>query len=253
MSPPSGRRPRAAATARRSGGRHAVEPAGERVGHVARVAAEGLVAAVAVERHGDVPAGQLGEVEARDRRRVGERLAVVADDLRQRARSPRRGPGTPRGRCRSARRRGGRAAARRTARRRSRSRTSAPARSTGGPSPRRRRRSRSRRTGTRRAARRRSCACGSPRAAPARIRSHSSSTDSPSSLLGVVELPVAADLGAAVADHQRVAGGQLVHAAKRRASAPGRSRGRGRRRSPRGRPRAGSWCRRAARPSPTRS
>ena len=51
-----------------------------------------------------MPARQLGEVEARDRRGVGERLAVVADELRQdldRVRLDRRTRG---GRCRSARR-----------------------------------------------------------------------------------------------------------------------------------------------------
>ena len=89
------RRPRAgaeptAATARRSGAGERSSRPSERVGDVARVAAEGLVAAVAVERDGDVPAGQLGQVEARDRRRVGERLAVVADQLRRDARPPRR-------------------------------------------------------------------------------------------------------------------------------------------------------------------
>ena len=78
--------------------------AGHAVGDVARVAGEGLVAAVAVERDGDVAARHLGEVEARDRRGVGERLAVVAHDLAAARRSRRRAPRTPRARCRSARR-----------------------------------------------------------------------------------------------------------------------------------------------------
>ena len=74
---------RARRRARRSGAGIRSRRAGDGVGDVALIAGEGLVAAVAVERDGDVPAGQLGEVEARDRRGVGERLAVVADDLRQ--------------------------------------------------------------------------------------------------------------------------------------------------------------------------
>ena len=47
------------------------------------VAGEALVAAVAVQRDRHVLARQLGEVEARDRRAVGERLAVVPDEPRQ--------------------------------------------------------------------------------------------------------------------------------------------------------------------------
>ena len=158
-------RPSAAAIARRAEAGSAVEPAGERVGHVARVAAEGLVAAVAVQRDGDVSAGQLGEVEARDRRRVGERLAVVADDLRQRC-SIASGPDLELlvdgavllGDAASVRqlvellvveadREGAHGLARLAA-----------------PSRRRPPTSRSRPTGRRRAARRRSCACGWPRA-----------------------------------------------------------------------------------------
>ena len=75
---------RRACRARRSGaGRRSGRPAASAVGRVAPVAGEALVAAVAVERDGDVAAGQLGQVEARDRRGVGERLAVVAHEPRQ--------------------------------------------------------------------------------------------------------------------------------------------------------------------------
>jgi hypothetical protein len=41
------------------------------------VSGERLVAAVAVERHGDMPAGQLAELERRQASRVGEWLAEV--------------------------------------------------------------------------------------------------------------------------------------------------------------------------------
>src|SRR4051794_10063199 len=44
---------------------------------VAAVSGERLVAAVAVERHGDMPAGQLAELERRQASRVGEWLAEV--------------------------------------------------------------------------------------------------------------------------------------------------------------------------------
>ena len=59
------------------------EPRRRQVGDVARVAGEDLVAAVAVERDGDVPARHLGKREGRNRGRVGERLAVMAHDARQ--------------------------------------------------------------------------------------------------------------------------------------------------------------------------
>ena len=59
-----------------------VQPRQHRAVGVATVAGEDLVAAVAVERDGDVATGHLGQVEARDRRGVGEGLAVVAHDLR---------------------------------------------------------------------------------------------------------------------------------------------------------------------------
>ena len=144
--------------------RQAVEAARDGVGDVALVAGEGLVAAVAVERDGDVAARQLGEVEARDRRGVGERLAVVAHDLRQDLDRVGAHEELLVDRCRSARRPRARAAARRSPRGRSRSRTCAPARRTPAPSPRRRPRSRCRRRGTRRAARRRSGAGAWPRA-----------------------------------------------------------------------------------------
>ena len=72
-----------AAPSRRSGTGTRSSRAAEHVGRVARVAGEALVAAVAVERDGHVAPGQLGEVEARDRRGVGERLAVVAGELRR--------------------------------------------------------------------------------------------------------------------------------------------------------------------------
>ena len=50
---------------------------------VSGVAGEALVAAVAVQRDRHVFARELGEVEARDRRAVGERLAVMPDELRE--------------------------------------------------------------------------------------------------------------------------------------------------------------------------
>ena len=50
---------------------------------VARIAEKGLVAAIAVERDRDLAARHLGDVIGRDRRRVGERLAVMPDEPRQ--------------------------------------------------------------------------------------------------------------------------------------------------------------------------
>src|SRR4029079_12843724 len=74
-----------AVSARGGGGarrrRRAVEARRQPVGDVARVAAERLVAAVAVEGDGDVTARDLGEVEGGDRGRVREGLAVMAHDL----------------------------------------------------------------------------------------------------------------------------------------------------------------------------
>ena len=51
----------------------------EQLRDVALVTAEALVATVAVQRHRDVSAGQFGQIEARQRRGVRERLAVVPD------------------------------------------------------------------------------------------------------------------------------------------------------------------------------
>ena len=65
--------------ARRRGQR--VEPAGGATPGVARIAEEALVAAVAVERDGDVTPGDLGDVPGRHGRRIGERLAVVPGEL----------------------------------------------------------------------------------------------------------------------------------------------------------------------------
>ena len=50
---------------------------------VPAVAAEGLVAGVARQRDRHVPAGHLAQVAGRHRRRVGERLAVMAHDAGQ--------------------------------------------------------------------------------------------------------------------------------------------------------------------------
>ena len=47
------------------------------------VAAERLVAAVAIERHGDVLPRQFREIEARDRGRISIRLAIVTHQRRQ--------------------------------------------------------------------------------------------------------------------------------------------------------------------------
>ena len=57
-------------------------PVGQARGPVAIVAREALVAPVAVERHRDVLPGEPGDVIARDRRRVGVRLAVVPHERR---------------------------------------------------------------------------------------------------------------------------------------------------------------------------
>ena len=149
---------RARRAARRSGAGAGPAAPATRVGDVARVAAEGLVAAVAVERDGHVAARQLGEVEARDRRGVRERLAVVADDLRHDLDRVGADDGTPRARCRTAGR------SRRACGSSSKASWSKPIENvcTGlaaalRPSRRRPRTSRSRPTGTRRAARRRPC------------------------------------------------------------------------------------------------
>ena len=61
-----------------------VQPARKQGRLVARVAAERLVAAVAVERHRDVSSRHPSEVEGRHGGGVGERLAVVAHDPGQR-------------------------------------------------------------------------------------------------------------------------------------------------------------------------
>ena len=65
-----------------NGSRKTVGPCRQRVSDMPEVAGEALVAAVAVERHRDVAAGELGEVEARDRGGVRVGLAVLADELR---------------------------------------------------------------------------------------------------------------------------------------------------------------------------
>ena len=80
--PPSGRRAIAPAQRDAAAAGTRSRPRRQPVGHVARVSAERLVAAVAVERDRHVLARQLREVEAGDRGGVGERLAVVAHDLR---------------------------------------------------------------------------------------------------------------------------------------------------------------------------
>ena len=72
------RRPRAARRAQRRRQRGVAarrEPGGE-----ALVAGEQLVAAVARERDGHVPARHLAQQEGRDRARVAERLVVVPDE-----------------------------------------------------------------------------------------------------------------------------------------------------------------------------
>ena len=61
--------------------RHPVQTGHEIVGDVAGIAGEALIPAVAVESHGHVTRGHLGEVEAGDRRGIGEGFAVVPCQL----------------------------------------------------------------------------------------------------------------------------------------------------------------------------
>ncbi len=81
--PPAAARRASAAAARRSGCGSRSSSREREVGRVALIAGEALVAAVAVERHRHVFAGEARQVEGGQRRVIGERLAVVTHELRQ--------------------------------------------------------------------------------------------------------------------------------------------------------------------------
>ena len=98
----------AAATGASAAARQPVERRDARVRQVALVAAEQLVAAVARQHHGDVPARHLRDVPGRDRRRVGERLVEVRDEAVDELDARPAGRRTRDGRCRSGRATGAR-------------------------------------------------------------------------------------------------------------------------------------------------
>ncbi len=147
-------RPDCAGEPPRAGYAHTIELRHTRVRQVAVVSAEQLVAAVARQHHGDVPAGNLRDIPGRNRRRVRERLVEMLDQPIENRQAVRSHDELMVFSAEVLARRCGRAPVRRTEARRTRSRTSAPAWTKPRPSARRQRSSRRRPRGMPRAARR---------------------------------------------------------------------------------------------------